>query len=111
MSQLTISGGRVVDAANNFDSIAELLISDGKISECSSNIVKSAKSQIINAEGKLVIPGLVDSHIHVSGGIEGYFTLARAGVTTALDMMGFYEEIIPHLKSSSTGLTLGFLFL
>jgi predicted amidohydrolase len=110
MNDLLISGGRVVDAANSFDSIAELLVSDNKISECSSNICKPSGAQIIDAGGKLVIPGLVDSHIHVSGGSEGYFMLARAGVTTALDMAGFAKEIKPYLQASATGLNLSFLF-
>jgi Amidohydrolase family len=110
MNDILISGGRVVDAANNFDSIAELLVLDGKISECSSSIAKPSESQVIDANGKLVIPGLVDSHIHVSGGNEGYFMLARAGVTTALDMYGLPEGIKPYLNSSKTGLNLSFLF-
>ncbi|MFA7184713.1 MAG: hypothetical protein WC082_07470 [Victivallales bacterium] len=110
MNDLLISGGRIVDAASSFDSIGELLISNKKITGCSTNITKPASAQVIDVTGKLVIPGLVDSHIHVSGGDIGYFMLARAGVTTALDMCGFSEEIIPYLNSSATGLTLGFLF-
>ncbi|MFA6714876.1 MAG: amidohydrolase family protein [Victivallales bacterium] len=110
MNELLISGGRIIDAADSFDSIGELLVSNKKISERSAKITKPASARVIDASGKLVIPGLVDPHIHVSGDEPGYFMLARAGVTTALDMMGFYEEIIPWLRSSATGLTLGFLF-
>ena len=110
MNDLLICGGRIIDAAGSFDSIGELLVSDKKIVECSAKIVKPVSAQVIDASGKLVIPGLVDSHIHVSGDENGYFMLARAGVTTALDMKGLPEEIIPYLQSSATGLTLGFLF-
>ncbi|MDD5598145.1 MAG: amidohydrolase family protein [Victivallaceae bacterium] len=110
MNKLLISGGRIIDAADSFDLIGELLVSNKKIAECSAKITKPASAQVIDASGKLVIPGLVDPHIHVSGDEPGYFMLARAGVTTALDLCGFSEEIIPYLQSSATGLTLGFLF-
>ena len=110
MNNILITGGRIVDAANHFDSVSEMLVSEGMVVECSSKISKTRDTRVIDATGKLVIPGLVDSHVHVSGGVEGFYMLAHAGVTSALDMMGYPEETIPYLERSNTGLTLAFLY-
>jgi hypothetical protein len=110
MNDLLISGGRVVDAANNHDAVAELLISGGQIKECSCDVKKPEAAEVIDAAGKLVIPGLIDTHVHVSGGIEGYYMLARAGVSSALDMMGFHDGISKYMEKARTGLNLAYLF-
>ncbi|MDD5728254.1 MAG: amidohydrolase family protein [Victivallales bacterium] len=109
MHDLLISGGRVVDAAAGFDAVAELLVSAGKISACSSAVRKSSDAKVIDAAGKLVIPGLVDSHVHLDK-IEGYYMLARAGVSSALDMAGYRNVISPNLETAQTGLNLAYLF-
>jgi len=109
-NNLFVSGGRIVDAVNNFDATAELLIADDHIESCSKNIKKPINCKIIDAKDKLVIPGLVDSHMHVSNSIEGYYMLAHAGVSSALDMLGFEKEIVPFLEKAQTGLTLGYLY-
>lgn len=110
MKELLISGGRIVDAANNFDQEAELSVACGQIVECSADVTKNGGMEVIDATGRLVIPGLVDSHVHVAGGTEGYYMLARAGVTSALDMMGMPQEIKPYLGEAETGLNLAFLY-
>ncbi|MBR6013512.1 MAG: dihydroorotase [Selenomonadaceae bacterium] len=63
MSSLLIRGGRVIDPANNFDKIADILIEDGKISAVDSDINFSA-DEIFDAAGKIVTPGFIDMHVH-----------------------------------------------
>lgn len=66
---LLISGGRVIDPASDFDKIADLFIQDGKIVKIESDRKKSVDdstfSQIIDAKGKIVCPGLIDMHTHL----------------------------------------------
>ena len=57
-----IKGGRVVDPANGFDEIADVLIVDGKIAEVGS--VKDSDAEVIDAKGFIVCPGLIDLHVH-----------------------------------------------
>ena len=61
---LLIRGGRVVDPANNFDAVADVLVVDGKIAAVKPDINFAAHYEY-NAAGKLVTPGLIDMHVHL----------------------------------------------
>jgi len=65
MNSLLLSGGRVVDPANNFDAIADVLILDGKISAVGKNLSAPAGVETFDAKGKIVSPGLIDLHVHL----------------------------------------------
>lgn len=60
---LLIRGGRVIDPANKIDKIADVLIVDGKISAVEPDIKFSAQYEYA-AAGKIVVPGLIDMHVH-----------------------------------------------
>src|SRR5271170_6878622 len=64
MNSLLLTGGRVIDPANKFDSSADVLIIDGKISAVGKNISAPKEIEIFNARGKIVCPGLIDLHVH-----------------------------------------------
>jgi dihydroorotase len=61
-AELLIKNGRVIDPANGIDKKCDVLITDGNIAEVG-KIEKSAQT-VIDAEGKLVVPGLIDMHVH-----------------------------------------------
>lgn len=65
---ILIQGGRVIDPASGFDETADVLIADGVVREISTKRggLKSAglAGEIIDAEGCIVSPGLVDIHVH-----------------------------------------------
>ena len=68
-NELLIKNGRVIDPANGIDKKCDVLIVDGKIAEVNEKIQDSrAKAQerrtIIDATDKLVVPGLIDIHVH-----------------------------------------------
>ena len=65
MNSLLLTGGRVVDPANNFDAIADVLILDGKISAVGKNLSAPAGVETFDAQGKIVSPGLIDLHVHL----------------------------------------------
>jgi dihydroorotase len=64
MNSLLLTGGRVVDPANDFDSIADILILDGKISAVGKKLSAPAGGEIFDTKGKIVCPGLIDLHVH-----------------------------------------------
>jgi dihydroorotase len=66
MSTLIIRNGRVIDPANRRDEIANLYITNGKIVGSKSEI-RNQKSEIevIDANGLIVAPGLIDMHVHL----------------------------------------------
>jgi dihydroorotase len=65
MNSLILTGGRVVDPANKFDSVADVLIIDGKISAVGKNLSAPAGVETFDAKGKIVSPGLIDLHVHL----------------------------------------------
>lgn len=96
MSSLLITGGRVIDPANSFDALADLLLRDGKVAALGSEAAKqaSAECERFDARGKIVSPGLIDLHAHLrEPGQSAKETLAtgtraaaRGGFTTIVCM-------------------------
>jgi dihydroorotase len=62
--KLLIKNGHIVDPANKIDGIYDILVEDTKIVKVASNI-KATAEQHIEANGKIVIPGIVDMHVHL----------------------------------------------
>ena len=110
MNRLLIQGGRVVDPRNGVDQVRDLLVVGEKVAAVGHNIEPPPDAEILDAAGRVVIPGLVDSHVHISSRPEGYAMLAKAGVTTCLDMSGDPARMREELQAANTGLTAGFLY-
>ncbi len=62
--KLLIKGGRVVDPANDIDSIMDVMVEDGVIKAVEVNIL-DREGTIIDAAGKIVCPGFIDMHVHL----------------------------------------------
>ena len=62
--KMIIKGGRIIDPANGLDAVADILTDGGVIAAIGKNI-EDDSAEIINAEGNIVIPGLVDMHCHL----------------------------------------------
>ncbi len=65
---LAIVGGRVVDPALGFGKDLNVYIKDGVIAGMDDNtavLEKMAPGSIIDASGMLVVPGLIDIHVHL----------------------------------------------
>ncbi len=64
MNSLLLTGGWVIDPANNFDALADVLILNGKISATGKNLALPNEIERFDATGKIVCPGLIDLHVH-----------------------------------------------
>ena len=62
---LLITGGRVIDPSQGLDGIVDLLIVDGKVSALGEGLTAPAGSRVIDAQGLIVTPGLIDMHVHL----------------------------------------------
>lgn len=62
MGELLIKNGRVIDPANSIDKECDILIVDGDIAEVGK--IKKDAETVVDASGKLVVPGLIDIHVH-----------------------------------------------
>ncbi|MCG2726014.1 MAG: dihydroorotase [Elusimicrobia bacterium] len=96
MTKLLIKNGIVIDARADINEKLDILIENGQIKRLSKNISlkKESGTEIIQASGKWVIPGIVDMHVHTRepGGeksetIESASKAAAAGgITSVLAM-------------------------
>lgn len=92
---ILIRGGRIVDAATDTDKKSDIYLEDGVITEIGEKLApKDKNDRVINAKGCLVLPGLIDLHVHFRDpgqthkeDIEtGSKAAARGGVTTVVTM-------------------------
>jgi dihydroorotase len=81
---LLIKGGRVIDPSRGFDQVADVAIAAGKISAVGRNINQGAAA-MIDATGKLVVPGLIDVHTHAGREKEDPSLCLADGVTSLVD--------------------------
>jgi dihydroorotase len=67
MNSLLLTGGRVIDPANRLDTIADLLIRDGKIAAVGAEATQQAPPDAdrTDVSGLVVCPGLIDLHVHL----------------------------------------------
>lgn len=97
----------MVDYKNAFEKCGDIAVKDGKIVEIGPEIDLQSAQDVLDLEGQLVVPGIVDPHVHLStwlGGRTGHRMLARAGVTTALDMSGPCEGVLDIARDYGVGL-------
>lgn len=110
---MIIKGGRIIDPLSKRDEVLDIKIEDGKIVEIAKDIeASSGNEEIIDARGKVVVPGLIDVHVHfrdpgqtlkedlVTGSqaaIAGGFTsvVQMANTSPKIDSK---EKIIEHYK-------------
>ena len=88
---LLVKGGQVIDPYQGIDAFLDVAIRDGKIETVSPNIVDNTASQIVDASGLIVTPGLIDLHTHAYWGaslygVEPDSSHISKGVTTVLDL-------------------------
>ena len=89
----------------------DILIAAGKIIKIAENIVapQSLEVQTVDAAGKIITPGFIDLHVHITGGGgEGgpatrvpeiqLSRITRAGVTTVLGVLGT-DDVTRHPES------------
>ena len=67
MATTLLRGGRVICAASGLDATADVLLADGRIAAISARRgeLAPAGATTVDCEGRLVVPGLVDPHVHL----------------------------------------------
>ncbi len=87
MATLVLSGGRVVDPASQTDRVADVVIVDGAIASVGGPELapgtgaEDGERRVIDCSGLLVVPGLIDLHVHVMTGLGNFCVEAdQAGV-------------------------------
>src|SRR3954463_3436153 len=111
---IVIKGGRVIDPKNNIDELLDIAVRDGKIVQVAKNIDGKQATQVVDAKGLIVTPGLIDIHSHNFWGTEpdhqyenGNLALPpdgftfRNGVTTVVDAGSSGWRTFPTFKAQT----------
>jgi dihydroorotase len=81
---LIIKGGRLIDPSRRFDAVRDVAVANGRIAAIAANI-PAGGAQVVDAGGKLVVPGLIDIHTHTARFKEGPELVLKDGVTGWID--------------------------
>ena len=109
-NNILLKHGIIVNPLQSSVFSGDIRINDKIIEEVAESIENKGEDKVFDVSGKLLMPGLVDIHVHISFCPDGHYMLAKAGVTTALDLGGMPEKIIEGFIKCGAGLTLGFLY-
>ena len=96
---IILKNGRVISEANGLDETADVAIADGKIAAIGRNLQWEAPDnqgdfkfvpEIADVSGCVVVPGLIDSHVHVFqkgcfGAVDADTALFPTGCTCGID--------------------------
>jgi len=110
---IVIKGGRVIDPALGFGKDAYVFIKDGRIAKIDTESAAVSRllagfddDQVIDATGKLVVPGLIDIHVHLrepgredEETVESGCRAAAAGGFTAVCCM---PNTMPRIDNQET---------
>jgi dihydroorotase len=81
---LILKGGRVIDPSRKLNMVGDVAIANGRVAAVAAKITADA-SDMIDARGKLVVPGLIDIHTHATRTADGPALCLADGVTGLID--------------------------
>lgn len=104
--------GRLVDPAQGLSAIGDLGIKDGRIARIAETLPQGEATRVVDASGRIVTPGLIDSHVHVYDGVSsvaiqpdvvgvarGVTTLVDAGSAGSTTFPGFRRYVVPQART------------
>lgn len=109
---LLIRNGRVLDPKHGRDLRADVGLRAGRVAAVAPDLPAVKADRVLDASGCWVVPGLVDIHVHLSSEFNGalaHAMLARAGVTTALDMAGPVDDVLDIAAQHGVGISIAVL--
>lgn len=94
MTAILFKNARLIDPSQNLDCVGDLLCEDGKITKIGSCIDTQPDAIVIEANGFVLMPGLIDLHVHLRDpgftqkeDVESGCNAAAAGGVTTLCAM------------------------
>jgi dihydroorotase len=91
---LLLRGGHVICPASDINGVMDVAIRDGQVAAVQSDILPTSAKEVAEVRGRLVIPGMIDTHAHCYRYVSGRFGLdadmvgVHSGVTTIVDQGG-----------------------
>jgi dihydroorotase len=114
---ILIRGGEVIDPSQDLRGVRDVAVGGGRVLAIEESIDPVEATHTVDARGLLVVPGLIDLHVHVYTdhmplGIEADPLCPAGGVTTMLDagsagsrnFPGFRRDVIDRIQTQVFGL-------
>ncbi|MGO9933055.1 MAG: amidohydrolase/deacetylase family metallohydrolase [Steroidobacteraceae bacterium] len=108
MNDILLQAGRVIDPASHLDAVCDVLVSGERVAAIAPRLA-AGDATVVDCRGKLVLPGLIDTHAHVYEHVTGRFGLnadlcgVRSGVTTLVDQGGPSCMTLPGFRHYVVG--------
>lgn len=113
MPSMLIKKARIIDPSCGADDVGDILIEDGRIAEIDNSLTYSG-AQVINANGLVLAPGLIDMHVHLRDPgytykediLSGCEAAAAGGITTIAAMpntnpVADSQDVIKYILKAS----------
>src|SRR5947199_1281123 len=123
--RMLIRGGTVIDPAQGLHAVRDVVVRDRRVTALGERPTPAPGEEVVDAHGLLVVPGLIDLHVHVFYGASHYgiepdphclatgtTTVVDAGSAGALTFPAFRKyvievaatRILPFLNIGATGM-------
>ena len=111
---ILIRNGRIVDPSSRTDDILDLYLANGEVQEAGKHLeIRTNGDQVIDAEGCVVLPGLVDLHVHFRDPgqtdredlASGAAAAAHGGVTSVVAMPNTVPPMSPPMDMPNMVMT------
>ncbi len=63
--KILLRGGRLVDPSQPLDAVRDVLLAEGRIAKVGAGLEASDDTRVLECEGMVVAPGLIDVHVHL----------------------------------------------
>ncbi|MDE3199874.1 MAG: dihydroorotase [Acidobacteriota bacterium] len=84
MSSLLIKNGHLIDPGAGVEGAKDILLKDGRVAEIAgAGKIKPNGSEVIDAKGLTVAPGLIDIHVHLREPGQGHKETIESGTAAA----------------------------
>jgi dihydroorotase len=83
MRPTIIRGGRVVDPSLKMDAVLDVLLADGVVARVGERLDAPEGAEPIDASGLVVVPGLIDVHVHLREPGQEHKETIRSGARAA----------------------------
>ena len=81
---ILIRGGRVIDPVRSFDQVGDVLLRGDRVERVSATPLPTTGVRVIDADGCLVTPGLIDPHVHLREPGGEHKETIRSGAEAAI---------------------------
>jgi len=102
---MILYNGKIVTVDPVFTIAEAVAIKDGKFIEIARNTViratASAKTKSVDLKGKTVIPGIIDTHAHISDMAENLLAFPISHVKTIADILDVVKRAVEEKNQAS----------